>query len=929
MNDSIKLFDPESIPFGKLSPNYMYEMYIKTDNVKTMSVISYAYAGLVGPGGVRNYILKAAPKEAKNIALDTLTHNQDEIFMTSLRRALKEKYKDPNMRKALLSTGNNFLVCTTPEGINLYGEELMKIRSDLFKQQYDDIKKNEKITQEYIYSIYLTLEYLILSGDNDLNIFKGLQLKEIEDKLNKMNIFVSKKSLPPIISPELQKIFREPQIMVDSLQKLYLEKYYQAHQEKIKLDVMVKYINEILDKYFADKNLSKNEEREQRAQMKNNFFLSLTPNEKEEFLERIYALNTKMVVDSKENIGTRVFKFGSDDESNNESNDESNDVTEDMIKEQISIFLNDSDLSQINMNSVFQNIEATFGDSVLKIFKNFIREEVKRQINEMAEKNKEVVEEIKNTPTVKKRRVGKPPKLSKNDFFDKILQEAREKRTQEAKDYIANINEPYYNTFFQAEMNAKPKNFDPKPLTHDQMLKIIEPQVKTSPAKELSVNKPVLVITEEDVNSPYKAYFIDIDNFVYPTVIHYIRAKLLESCVICQSGNIFKGAIAHNLIMLDPLGNSRDYMNYKNFVELETLYHNTKQDYIDYTLQKRSELALEYKFNINIFECLLVASNPKKLVYNNINENVLGIGKGKGQNYIGIKMEEIRSKLINKGVQPCALETEDTRVKMDDVFNNPQEKEWIFGKLHEIVFLTTVIKSYEKLKKKVDNDNIDLDDVNFVLEHIYKNCNKLETKIKALRGFINKSGYPNKPPKDFVIYIKNLIKGGSFQGGAISRLWHYALFLKEGVEILIKNQNKMIVYDFNTELAELVRKNYQEVTTQQIIEAYKKILDCLRDYCINGFGSGIKGSYHITIDDLTTANNIINFSNKIITGEKKVSSKELSNVLSFYTNNQNDINMLEPILNDFISSQITLKEENKDNNIAISSRIVLFSNTKV
>lgn len=924
MNDSIKLFDPESIPFGKLSPNYMYEMYIKTDNVKTMSVISYAYAGLVGPGGVRNYILKAAPKEAKNIALDTLTHNQDEIFMSSLRRALKEKYKDGNMRKALLSTGNNFLVCTTPDGINLYGEELMKIRSDLFKQQYDDLKKNEKITQEYIYSVYLTLEYLILSGDNDLNIFKGLQVKQIEDKLNQMNIFLSKKSLPPKISPELQKIFQDPQIMVDSLQNLYLNAYYQAHQEKVKLNEMVKYINEILDKYFADKNLSKNEEREQRAQMKNNFFSSLTPKEKEEFLERIYALKTKMVVDSKENIGTRVFKFGSDDE----SNDESNDVTEDMIKEQISFFLNDSDLSQINMKSVFQNIEVTFGGSVVKNFKSFIREEVKKQIEEMAEKS-EVEEAVENSPIVKNKTRAKKTKLSKNDFFDKILQEAREARIQDAKDYMANINEPYYNTFFQTEMNVKPKKFEPRPLTNDQMMNLIESQVNTSPTTNNSVSKPVLVITEEDVNSPYKAYFIDIDNFVYPTVIHYIKAKLLESCVISQSGNIFKGAIAHNLIMLDPLGNSRDYMNYKNFVELDTIYYKTKQDYIDYTLQKRSELALEYKFNINIFACLLVASNPKKLVYNNINENVLGIGKDNGQNYIGIKMEEIRTKLIEKGVKPCALETEDTRIKMDDIFKNPQEKEWIFGKLHEIVFLTTVIKSYEKSKKMVDNDNIDLDDINFVLDHIYQNCNKLETKIKALRGFIDKSGYPTKPPKDFVMYIKNLIKDGSFQGRAISRLWEYALFVKEGVEILIKNQTKMIVYDFNAELSELVRKNYQEVTVQQIIEAYKKILDCLRDYCLNGFGSGIKGSYHITIDDLVTANHIINFSNKIVSGQKKVSSKDLSKVLSFYTTNQNDINILEPILNEFISSQIILKEENKDNNIAISSRIVLFSNMKV
>lgn len=922
MNDSIKLFDPESIPFGKLSPNYMYEMYIKTDNVKTMSVISYAYAGLAGPGGVRNYILKAIPKEAKNIALDTLTHNQDEIFMNSLRRALKEKYKDLNMRNALLSTGNNFLVCTTPDGVNLYGEELMKIRSDLFKQQYDELKKNEKITQEYIYSIYLTLEYLILSGDNDLNIFKGLQLKQIEDKLNVMNIFLSSKQLPPKISPELKKIFQDPQTIVDSLQNLYLSNYYHAYQEKLKLNVMTKYINDILDKYFADKNLPKNEEREERIQMKNIFFSSLTPKEKEEFLERIYALSTKIVVDSKENIGMRVFKFDSDPD-----RDDSEKMTsqKDMIKKQISIFLRSSNLSEINMKSVFQNIEMTIGVDAAKMFKSFIRDEVKKQIEEMSEESEQ--ESEKESPIIKKNKPKKKSKLSKNDFFDKILQEAKEKRIKDAEEYIANIHEPYYNTFFQREMNVKPKKFQPTPLTNSQIIKIIE-DTKNNKSSTIvpPTAKPVIVITEEDVNSPYKAYFIDIDNFVYPTVIHYVRAKLLESCVISQSGDMFKGAIAHNLIMLDPLGNSRDYMNYKNFLELETIYNTTKQNYIDYTLQKRSDIALEYKFNIDIFACLLVASNPQKLVYNNINENILGIGKdNQGQNSIGIKMQEIRSKLIDKGVKPCELETEDTRFKMDDVFKNPQEKEWIFGKLHEIIFLTTVIKTYEKSKKGIDNDNIDIDDINFILDQIYHNCNKLEIKIKALRGFINKTGYPTKPPKDFVIYIKNLIKGGSFQRGAISRLWEYSLFLKEGIEMLIQNQTKMIAYDFNKELAELARKNYQEVTTQQIIDAYKNILDRLRDYCLNGFGSGIKGSYHISIDDLVAANHIINFSNKVITGEKKVSSKDLSKILSFYTTNQNDIITLEPVLNEFISSQITLKQENNDNDIAISSRIVLFS----
>ena len=279
-------------------------------------------------------------------------------------------------------------------------------------------------------------------------------------------------------------------------------------------------------------------------------------------------------------------------------------------------------------------------------------------------------------------------------------------------------------------------------------------------------------ITDDNINSTYFTYFIDVGGFVYPTVMHYVFSTIVNTFVMNKSES-------HSLIMLDRNKPSREYNNYKNGDELIWLYNSIKDRHIFEILTSRAKQSLNTKFKEPTMAGVLVASYPKNLIYNDYSDPILGSGKTRkrdrrfeGQNVIGQIMMEIRQTLIDKGIQPI-IEDPPSKVKFSEIIQNPEELEWLTKKVDELLYIIKAFMSYEKFKYSLEERDIDVDDVDFVLETLMSSCSKLEKFLPFDK---------TRMPEDFSNKVKEFFLGNfNIQKSGIIRVWKYVLFLKNSM----------------------------------------------------------------------------------------------------------------------------------------------------
>ena len=137
------LYDSEQVPFGKLSPLYFKKIRIGQEEAS--NIISYAYAGLVRSGGVRNDLLKESGKDSRITSLKIFREEKDDIYKNSLEEGLLNRVRQNQAAQDLLiqsgngtiiyESDNTYLGANASGGLNIVGNILMKIRKITVKSK--------------------------------------------------------------------------------------------------------------------------------------------------------------------------------------------------------------------------------------------------------------------------------------------------------------------------------------------------------------------------------------------------------------------------------------------------------------------------------------------------------------------------------------------------------------------------------------------------------------------------------------------------------------------------------------------------------------------------------------------------------------------------------------------------------------------------
>jgi hypothetical protein len=261
-----------------------------------------------------------------------------------------------------------------------------------------------------------------------------------------------------------------------------------------------------------------------------------------------------------------------------------------------------------------------------------------------------------------------------------------------------------------------------------------------------------------------------------------------------------------SLLLVDPRGSQRDVNNYQNIVGLNNKYFDALAKKINVQKLDYLKAALSAKFSVveqgNVE--VLRRSSPKRLIYNDPQDDFLGVGKsGRGQNMTGVVLEKFRmdrlggesTELAGKASSSEARGRARGRVEfssrakwgklrkqaaiypkqiLSSYFTNDKILSWIEYRLSDICRVMGLVCRYaEKMKgKKI---LIDKNLSNFVVSTLYKTCLPLsEAEIRDV-------------PLDLDEKMKKYLPGFMFGEDAIKNVWRYLDNLAYNLELYSKS----------------------------------------------------------------------------------------------------------------------------------------------
>lgn len=283
---SIKIFDPREKPFGALSNNYNFPMYIeervikpgmpakKRIQVKTVS--NYIYSELLSVPIHSQIVQLAKPIDVEKELDRLLKLEENDETRNALMQGLPVKFANPELADALLSTGDSPIIYHSQnmflgnggdmeagKGQNVYGILLQQLRYQMrswrLKAKQEQQHKNKEML---IYEAYIAEKALrdqIFDG-NDLREFLGMSPSGIIDRIGRAELM---KSAPDqdtvlnlfrrgIVDPIVGESVQNPEIIASLVRKSELGKLRLRLLSKRKDIVFDMYADYVLEKEFPD-----------------------------------------------------------------------------------------------------------------------------------------------------------------------------------------------------------------------------------------------------------------------------------------------------------------------------------------------------------------------------------------------------------------------------------------------------------------------------------------------------------------------------------------------------------------------------------------------------------------------------------------------------------------------------------------------------
>ena len=307
-----------------------------------------------------------------------------------------------------------------------------------------------------------------------------------------------------------------------------------------------------------------------------------------------------------------------------------------------------------------------------------------------------------------------------------------------------------------------------------------------------------------------------IDNFLYPSVMHYIVYSLYKSL----GHSVFD---SHNFMMRD-INLPREYGSYKESSDLFMIYHTAEGIYLRNILLPRTRSALTVKFLKEQMSELLRASYPNQLVYENSNDIILGTDNQIGE----IMMENRMVSIVENG--PFTIEEYNERYKNDKVISYQKNieielpdmstfKDKFNDKIKDILY---VIESYKKDLKKIP-------DMKFIINDLYhyKSC------------FRN---YNVSFPPWFRKYTKDLNNRVVLTESDIKMLWNYI------VSYNIEVESKLVEHNIDEESVNKEIARQSKYNRPGIYHNFIKIVKRIKDVSLAPLENCVLFVYHIVSD---------------------------------------------------------------------------------
>lgn len=270
----IKIFNPNEIPYGRLSNNYYFPIFFKGERWNTVS--HYIYSELLCSPQYRTLVKNQRnPKDVYRLYQQLSKECEHNTIRDAIVEFVEERIKIyPDFEKALLETGNtpivynstnNFLgVGIDGKGLNILGRIYEKIRYRVqikYKKERDiELRQRE---QDEIYNTYKIVSYLArkMSVDDDnLRKMQGFSYSSLLDQAN-----VGIEYMPKFLVIEQYEkgvlsggnVIRE-YLNNRSLNIVYLFRKYNLADfrrrllEKQKQVVFDRYVRNVFDEHFSD-----------------------------------------------------------------------------------------------------------------------------------------------------------------------------------------------------------------------------------------------------------------------------------------------------------------------------------------------------------------------------------------------------------------------------------------------------------------------------------------------------------------------------------------------------------------------------------------------------------------------------------------------------------------------------------------------------
>lgn len=811
---TIELFNQNTKPYGPLSNNSNFTMTIYKENWN--NVTQFIYTNMVSNYMYRDQIKKSKPKNIYDTYIKYLKKSEEDVIAESLAEGMRVKFENPDVLKILLSTGdediiyisnNKFLgVGFNNDGENILGKYLVQYRNNILNTTV----KQEKLFQEQnnlyeAYIIYNILKKEIVENGNDLSDYLYLKsgpkrifdyhiVKTIRDIINiyftknpenkirfenlvndsaNKNFFLELyERKDPEYHPLLQYSLKSSSVIVLELRKRYLGKMA-SQQNMIKQNkVFNMYLEYVLENNFP--------------RIKKEDYTNIIEQQlKEELKTKIYEDELQSEKNKIKDEEKKIMREKEELKINNELKQE-----EIRMREEINKIRGDEDMEDEDKEEMIKIEKQKH-----LVFAPVLAQKIKKKENEIRkreealkkqEHNLEIEYEVKlyeEYNKLEKRIFGVIEQMPAplKDKID-IFLAAFKTPSQEDVDFAESFELKNVDSSFEIEDFTFPGQ---KPVEEKEKVIRIHPG---NPSPNYVEDLNLIKRNSYQVLSPiYYTGMLRINGFDYPTITHYIVARLFAS--LPGIGSLKE---TQKYILKDPTGESwvrNTPTNWINYKELFERYYHVSMIVEDNKLKELCKIGLNKKFEDRTLQNLLLSTDKKQLIWNDRNDTVLGVAKDKkGENFVGHYLMELRTQIFNRQQQETLSVLTEENVS-NIIENDLFMYHWVDMRVKDMCDVAKKVKRYMSAKYKL---NLDLSGEFFalVLNRIYQPCSDFREMSKDVTADI---------PLYFVTMVNSYIKN-KYTPSIIKLLWKRIVVM---VYYLIKSVNNPTLYNIKNILLKI------------------------------------------------------------------------------------------------------------------------------